>query len=459
MKRITALGSLFAFCMLSLFTSAQTKTLKSYTEVNSNIPGFYEYLPVSYHSQPNQRFPLIVFINGLGATGDGSPEKLIRVLENLWGSPADRSYRSPGYFYFPNSFTVFGRSFEFIIAAPQFRVDPWGTSTKDIGDFLDYMEQHYRVDKSRIYLTGQSSGGIFVLQFVGSSVENARRIAGVISASPAGELNQQQANNVAQGKVAVWLAAASEDPQYGSGGAVRYIRNTADRIKNAKPTYAPWLSVLETPGGSHGTAAYYIFNEKSTQDGFTPYEWLLFHSRQGTLAVNDLKVEAKRLGSSVAVDWSTTCEMYSSTYTVEMGTDGVRFNDLVSQTSKNSPLGSSYSYTLSNLDDGTYFFRVRHMDFDGALSYSNTIKFHYSSNNNSAVRVFPNPTTDILVIEGKAVKNASKIRIFDSAGKLFKEINITSGETLNVSVSSFPAGVYYGQLIGEEREDFTFIKK
>src|SRR5688500_2330931 len=74
-------------CILLLLAGSATKAQSLiqtpvHTAVNSNIGGYYEALPPDYHSNPTKKYPLLIFVHGIGETGDGSPLKLPKVLRN-----------------------------------------------------------------------------------------------------------------------------------------------------------------------------------------------------------------------------------------------------------------------------------------------------------------------------------------------------------------------------------------
>ena len=110
-----------------------------------NSDGYYEYLPPGYESG-SQTYPLILFAHGAGELGNAPLSVLLRS-----GLPAliDRGG-------FPASFTVNGQTSGFIVISPHFSMN-WPVSG-DIQEIIDYVVQHYRVDQSRIYMTGLSMG-------------------------------------------------------------------------------------------------------------------------------------------------------------------------------------------------------------------------------------------------------------------------------------------------------------
>lgn len=81
-------------------------------------------------------------------------------------------------------------------------------------------------------------------------------------------------------------------------------------------------------------------------------------------------------------------------------------------------------------------------------------------NDLSAVQVFPNPTADYWMIGGLDVPQAS-IAIRDISGRLVwqESANLSMGENLRISVSSWPAGVYFLELGTEtQRETYRLVK-
>lgn len=103
-----------AFLCLNVFISgfslAQTHTPKTIF-VNSRCGGYYEYLPAGYDA--NQQYPLIIFLHGASERGSGSLSDLGRVL--FQGIPKYIDYGS-----FPDSFTLGGSNYKFIVMSPQF---------------------------------------------------------------------------------------------------------------------------------------------------------------------------------------------------------------------------------------------------------------------------------------------------------------------------------------------------
>lgn len=94
-------------------------------------------LPEGYEPASEKKWPLVVFLHGAGERGDDI-EKV-----GIHGPP--KRVRE-------------GVSFPFILVSPQCPADAWWTE-QPVLELIDYLEETYRVDSSRIYLTGLSMGG------------------------------------------------------------------------------------------------------------------------------------------------------------------------------------------------------------------------------------------------------------------------------------------------------------
>ena len=138
------------FCCIAVLangaSSAKVLTARNIA-INKNSQGFYEYLPKDYQSG-TQYYPIIIHLHGQGELGNGGSQ-----LPNLLKAGIPQ-YINKGAF--PDSFVVHGQTFEFLVIAPQFIA--WPTVT-DVDAVINYALANYRVDQTRIFLTGYSMGG------------------------------------------------------------------------------------------------------------------------------------------------------------------------------------------------------------------------------------------------------------------------------------------------------------
>jgi len=98
---------------------------------------YYVHLPAGYDADLQKKWPLILFLHGSGERG----YDINKVKDN--GLPKNVDTEP---------------DFPFIVIAPQCSPDEWW-SPPELNGLLDRMEQKYRVDLDRVYLTGLSMGG------------------------------------------------------------------------------------------------------------------------------------------------------------------------------------------------------------------------------------------------------------------------------------------------------------
>jgi len=109
------------------------------TTVSKQVGGYYLlYLPAQYETDPDRRWPTLVFLHGSGERGDDLD------LVKLHGPPKRIEQ---------------GVDLPFIVIAPQCPADEqWDPDM--VVALLDHVAAEHRVDPAQVYLTGFSMGGL-----------------------------------------------------------------------------------------------------------------------------------------------------------------------------------------------------------------------------------------------------------------------------------------------------------
>lgn len=127
------------FSVLVLFSTGNCSGGKENVGVYSEkCYNYLLYLPEEYENNQQQQWPLIVSLHAISLRGDD----LEKVKES----------ELPGL-------VAKGRSFPFIIVSPQCPGDKTWATDEWFPPFLDELKSKYRIDQSRIYLTGAGFGG------------------------------------------------------------------------------------------------------------------------------------------------------------------------------------------------------------------------------------------------------------------------------------------------------------
>ena len=189
-------------------------------------------LPVHYNSGfDTEKYPLVIFFNGRFEGSDyGSLHKL-----HVWGVP---KYMADSVRF---AFNVAGKSQGMIAIAPQ--STNGYPSPFDINQTINYMLSKYRVDPSRIYLTGVSSGAAAIFSYLTYSKEYANRIAAAVPMSSIELETAKIANmkNIADAHTPVRVFCGTSDDLYLKN------QNYAAEINK----YSPGLAVFTPYTGAH----------------------------------------------------------------------------------------------------------------------------------------------------------------------------------------------------------------
>jgi len=93
------------------------------------------------------------------------------------------------------------------------------------------------------------------------------------------------------------------------------------------------------------------------------------------LPVELISFTAQVSPTSVLLNWATSTEINNSGFNIERSVDGVNFNKIgfvpgIGTTSEMN----SYSFTDNNISDGTFYYRLNQIDFDGSSTLSEIIE-------------------------------------------------------------------------------------
>lgn len=226
-------------------------------DVNANIAGYLEALPARYDSTTT-KYPLLLFLHGVGELGNGTTD-LPKAARN--GTPALIRNQQ-----FPPDFVVKGKHYSFIVISPQFKQWPNGA---DVNDMLSYAIAHYRVDTTRLYVSGLSMGGGATWEF---AVLYGNRVAAIVPICGASGPTDSKAENIAKSGVAVWAFHNKNDSVVTYANSTGYV----SKINGFHPNPAPKLTVWETGGHNAWRKA---TDPAYKEDDMNMYEWMLQFTR------------------------------------------------------------------------------------------------------------------------------------------------------------------------------------
>jgi predicted peptidase len=202
-------------------------------------------LPQNYDAKSTNRWPLLLFLHGAGERGT-----------DIWKVAT----------HGPPKLTALLRDYPFIVVSPQC---PEGRIWSDdlLLGLLDEVEQTYRVDSSRVYLTGLSMGGYGTWSL---GVKYPERFAAIVPICGGGDLISVLLGGgekaAALKTLGVWAFHGGKDPVVPTSESQRMV----DRLKAAGVQDIK-LTIYPDAGHDSWTETY-----KNPE----LYDWLLKHQRK-----------------------------------------------------------------------------------------------------------------------------------------------------------------------------------
>jgi predicted peptidase len=215
--------------LISYFSWSQLSAVKGETFYN-----FWIHLPDSATLASNP--PVLIFLHGKSLSGtDMNKVRKYGVIKEIEK----------------------GRNIPAIVVAPQVVSGSWNPDK--VLEVLEYVQETYVTDTSRVYVCGMSLGGYGTMHFVG---KHADKITAGVALCGGG--NPADACNLAS--VPMWIQHGTRDEAV----PVRYSREMATAIR--KCNGGKNLIYTEIPGANHGALERVFRNDEM-------YDWLFAQKR------------------------------------------------------------------------------------------------------------------------------------------------------------------------------------
>jgi predicted peptidase len=234
-----------------------------YLGVDSSPFGYYLYTPSGYNSN-GPRFPLLVFLHGAGPIGNSQTDHTALDSVLVDGPP----------FLIQNH--TWSPKYPMIVATPQCHEGSWDPHR--VKEFIEFMMATYKVDTTRIYLTGLSMGGTATYEQLTNFGVGAH-LAAAVPICGSTTLTSEGAHKAAQ--VPVWGFHGEADltvtPDFAK--ALRQAINGLNPAVPAKLTMYPGIGHHSWERTYDGTGK---GTEDSTYDPFSMeiYTWMTQYSKK-----------------------------------------------------------------------------------------------------------------------------------------------------------------------------------
>ena len=175
------------------------------------------------------------------------------------------------------------------------------------------------------------------------------------------------------------------------------------------------------------------------------------------VAIELLSLSAEREATSEVTNllWKTVSEINSDYFIVERSNtlDG-EYKEIGNvKAAGNSSSTKSYSYADTDaVETGSYYYRLRMVDFDGSESMSNIVSVEVLNSNldnqQVSIKLYPNPVMEVVNIDIETeYKSSIEGGLFNAIGQQIQKIDISSipaGTTkIKLDVSGLSSGTYF----------------
>lgn len=159
------------------------------------------------------------------------------------------------------------------------------------------------------------------------------------------------------------------------------------------------------------------------------------------LPIELISFTATYVSGNVLLQWVTASEDDNSHFIVERSTDGLNFATLETiNGAGTTSIKRLYKATDQFPLNGTAYYRLKQVDFDGMFSYSNLVAVEAIA---KAI-LYPNPATDYLVLALSEPAASGSIKIYNVLGQEVMRERLVPGETkYKLNVADLLHGTYF----------------
>jgi hypothetical protein len=267
----------------------------------------YVYIPHDYSIQKS--CPVVIFFHGVTEAGTDPTKLLNQGLPKLLneGMSLD-SIINP----------TDGRAYSFIAISLQ--ANSWSPDPSWVPYEIAYLKSHYKIDESRIYVTGLSAGGINSLLTLQIDSIASKIAAAAPMSVPNSDFKDGQ--YIAKYKIKTWFFAGLSD----------YALPYTTYYKNLCDSVYPGSSKLTTYPCGHGCwNDHYNVTWKDNVSGLSLWQWFLSNqlnsSKQTLIALptHFLNVDAALINDHQIKVTFNAADVNAKQFFIEVSTDGIHF--------------------------------------------------------------------------------------------------------------------------------------
>ncbi len=179
------------------------------------------------------------------------------------------------------------------------------------------------------------------------------------------------------------------------------------------------------------------------------------------LPATGLNLNANLNGNDVMLNWKTLSESNTKHFEIERSSDGVNFSQLGTKAAAGSSVTErSYDFADPDMAGNIYYYRVKLVDIDGKVTYSNIAVVRKAGRVRRIV-TFPNPAESQLNIEFSNAKGNYRVSLYNQAGQEVYTQRVIVGYTVQyvtVNRNKLAGGSYILKVRKDDGDAEPFVQ-
>lgn len=226
---------------------------------------------------------------------------------------------------------------------------------------------------------------------------------------------------------------------------------------------APGINWLNKPLGEFSSYNYRSFGEDDRKELYVAgSNGIIYRIVDPTaLPIDLVSFTAENIDNKeVALKWLTATEINSDYFDVQRSLDGISFSTIDKvNAAGNSTVQQAYEFTDKEPAFGEIYYRLRQVDFDGSVTYSEVVQVKLDRNYVTP-NIYPNPirSEQSLVIDFGDIPNSPvQINIVDMSGKQMYYREFAAGQNrFDIPLNQLAKGMY---IVNGQFDEYHFYKK
>lgn len=221
--------------------------------------------------------------------------------------------------------------------------------------------------------------------------------------------------------------------------------NALGDLRVSKWNGSQWIDMGQASINGNGSSGNITSNIVTS---FSPFK-LASATSSSPLPVNLISFSGEVVNKQIELNWETASEINNDYFSIEKSLDGINYEEINKvKGSGNSSLPIQYLYIDENPFIGTFYYRLKQVDFNGTYEYSSAISVYYEADTESMFTILSDkltPSTLQFIVSGSANQSLT-FDVIDLSGKICHTEQYTihqNNELITMTLSSqLRSGMY-----------------